>query len=185
MNSEMIFNTEALERLLDQLADAIEGPTYDTILMKAARRVGAKIEELMGEYPAPQQSLAFRNRRYPRINKKGEPYQSKFKTIKQQRKVFALLKDGKIPYRRTGNLGRAATTKAERVSDGIKITAGTVQGLAPYAEYVIGLPEEQALVHQDVWPSLPTTVQILAPLLGHMFLESVAEDFDNLSRRTP
>jgi hypothetical protein len=55
----------------------------------------------------------------------------KFKSSAQRRKVFRLIKDGKVPYARTGKLG--GDVHKQPFGQGVD-----VQWTAPYAEIVIG-----------------------------------------------
>ena len=65
-------------------------------------------------------------------------------TDKQRRYFFWALKNGKIkvPYKRTGLLGRRITSQAER--DGVDVT-GSVGLDVPYAPWVVGPPRSNAI----------------------------------------
>ena len=65
--------------------------------------------------------------------KAGETYPSKFKSQAQQRLVMALAKAGKIPYRRSGQLGRSITSRVTVDGPGaITVRAGSDLKYAPY-----------------------------------------------------
>lgn len=66
-------------------------------------------------------------------------------------------------YRRTGTLGRSITTKVEDSGAGVKGVIGTNVSVktesSGYAQYVIGMPEEQAWFHRDRWWNLAKEVE--------------------------
>lgn len=137
----------------------------DTILKGAAGVIAAYATTLFSEYPI--QSGKPLAPFYTRQRADGTPYQSKFKTMKQQRYVMALMarssarlkKKGKkvlaagVHYRRTGTLGKsinARTVPVERMVVNIVVGSGLI-----YAPYVIGDPAtEQSHYHTGTWPSL-------------------------------
>ena len=79
---------------------------------------------------------------YPPASGKSQPFVS----ARQRRWFFAALRSGgiNVPYRRTGQLGRAWTSK--------KISQGEVQvvNATPYATWVQG--RRQAKYHKGIWP---------------------------------
>lgn len=114
----------------------------------AGRRAGAVAEQLAGEYPvASGRPLAVF---YDRTDANGRAYKSKFKSLRQQRKVILLGKQGKIPTRRSGLLGRTMTSDAISNGDGVVINVGTND---PSAKYVIG-KETQSHYHEGTWTPL-------------------------------
>lgn len=136
-------------RFLDRAAATIDGPALRDGLLYAGRAAGVKMEEIAGEYPEPSgKPLAVF---YDRTGVDGRQFKSKFKSLRQQRKVFALIKAGKVPYRRSGRLGASLTSDAEIVPTGMVIKVGTN---TPYARYVIGSEEEQSHYHRGTWEPL-------------------------------
>jgi hypothetical protein len=80
---------------------------------------------------------------YPAASRKPQP----FKSDKQRRFVMALIREGKVPYRRTGNLGRKWTTHVSTSSNGIEGTVGNNTDYGPYVQSASG----QAAYHQGTW----------------------------------
>lgn len=80
--------------------------------------------------------------RYPPRQYRPNPPRS----ARQRRLLHALAREGKIPYRRTGNLRQKLII--------VKPSAATrvVANTASYRRYVWGLP--QAAVHAGVWPTV-------------------------------
>lgn len=66
-------------------------------------------------------------------------------------------------YRRTGTLGKSITTKVQTQGDSVIGRIGTnvsrQTASSGYAEYVIGMPDEQAWMHQGRWWSLGQEVE--------------------------
>jgi len=92
------FATQFFDKWINGVSD--ENLTY--IMEFTGRAVGVAAESFVSEYPeATGNPLP---KYYTRINVKGESYQSKFKSLKQQRYVMALGARGGIPTRRTGRL---------------------------------------------------------------------------------
>lgn len=136
---------DRLQRMLspDQLARALD---------YAGTRMGVRAERAFDEYPiasgAPLAAV------YTRERADGSTYQSKFKTARQQGYVMRLAKQGRIPYRRTGRLGRSITSRVDVDGAGASVTV-RVGSSDPKAPYVIGGPNEQSNYHAGTWPSLP------------------------------
>jgi hypothetical protein len=124
-------------------------------LLYAGKIAGIRAEQISGDsmYPTPSgKPLALW---YDRTSKKGIAFKSKFKSQKQQGKVFALIAEGAIPYARTGRLGASMTSDAYVIDDGVAVRVGTNR---PGAAYVIGDDEEQSAYHKGTWPQLQTNV---------------------------
>lgn len=114
-------------------------------LLYAGARAGVKAEQIAGGYPEPSgKPLAVF---YQRVDANGKAYMSKFKSQKQQGKVFSLIKRGKIPYSRKGKLGASITSRAQLAGEGLLITVGTN---LQYAPWVIG-KAEQSHYHAGTW----------------------------------
>lgn len=82
---------------------------------------------------------------YPSPQHRKQP----FKSDKQRRKVFAMIKEGLIPYTRTGALG--ATVEKAAFGQGME-----VNWTMPYAEIVIG---ENQSSYFDYWPNVQKVAQ--------------------------
>ncbi len=133
-------------------------------LLFAGQRAAVKMEEVAGEYPEPaHKPLATY---YDRVMPEGKAYKSKFKSMKQQRKVFALIKAGKVPYRRTGRLGASLTSDAQLTGTGVRLTAGTN---APGAKYPLGKPGERSHYFEGVWEPLQAKVDANAAEIIEVF----------------
>lgn len=81
--------------------------------------------------------------------KKGDDYRSKFISAAQQRLVMRLAKAGKIPYRRTGQLGRSILSKVAVDAPGaVSIRVGSNLAYAPYVidQFL------QSHYHLGTWP---------------------------------
>lgn len=123
------------------------------ILQRAGHVAGAKMEEFAREYPPPSGKPL--ELWYTRTDKDGRAYKSKFKTMRQQRKVFALIRAGAVPYRRSLLLGRSLTHEVTVINGGVRVEVGTN---IPYARYVIGEPPDQSHYHQGHWTPLATLI---------------------------
>lgn len=141
--------------VFDKMINVLSNSSLAGIMAFTGKAVGVAAESVVSEYPeASGKPLAAV---YTRTNAKGETYQSKFKTLRQQRKVMALASEGKIPYRRTGGLGRSIT------SDIANLTPVSVDVLIGSswkdAFLVIGTPAEgQSMYHQGTWQPLQTDI---------------------------
>lgn len=123
----------ALKRLL-ALADpdAVQG-----ILEDAGRRMGRSVRL---DYPPPTGEPL--RKRYTWAN----GTRSKFKSHRHQRAFFAMLKSGKIrvPYRRTGRLGRAVVFRIKPQASGVEVAISVNEIAAPYARLVVGRKQDQS-----------------------------------------
>lgn len=125
------------------------------IVRAVALKMGVAAESVVSPYP-PQSRKPLPDF-YTRQRKDGTTYLSKFKSIKQQAKVILLGRDGRIPYRRTGTLGRSITSDAENVTpDGADVVIGMA---LQYARFVIGRPPEQSHYHQGNWTPLADDIE--------------------------
>lgn len=120
-------------------------------------RMGVRAERAFDEYPiASGKPLA---EHYTRQRKDGTTYRSKFKTARQQGYVMRLAKQGRIPYRRTGRLGRSITSRVDvdAASASVVVRVGSSD---PKAPWVIGGPGQQSNYHAGTWPSLPQQLAV-------------------------
>ncbi len=141
------FATQFFDRMITGLSDA----SLEGILAFTGKAVGVAAESVVSEYPAPSGKPL--EKYYTRTNAKGESYQSKFKSIRQQKFVMALVGRGGVPYRRTGQLGKSITSSIRDLSP-TSVTA-VVGTNYPAAKYVIGTEEEgQSKYHAGNWTPL-------------------------------
>src|SRR5690348_6442772 len=145
------FATQFFDRMINGLSD----DSLENILEVTGRAVGVAAEGVVSEYPEPSGKPL--ERFYDRVDSKGRAYKSKFKSIKQQRYVMALVNRGGVPYRRTGQLGKSITSDIRDLSPtSVTVVVGTND---TKAKYVIGTPEEgQSHYHQGNWTPLQTDI---------------------------
>lgn len=151
-------------RFLDRAAEVCKnGAALRDGLMLAGNEAGKKMNEIAGEYPEPsgkplplfytrttEAKHPYKLKNGLVVGRPGEQFKSKFKSLKQQRKVMALLKKGKFG-KRTGRLGASMTHEVTITLTGVTISTGTN---VPYAPYVIGDEGEQSHYHQGTWEPL-------------------------------
>lgn len=84
---------------------------------------------------------------YPSVRRRKQP----FKTAKQRRFFFASLADGRIrvPYQRTGALGRGWRAGVTMTGGGLTITVGNTTAHAPYVQ-----GSQQAGYHRGNWKTV-------------------------------
>src|SRR5688572_26891693 len=104
---------DGIERRFKRAQQALAPATLQKIMFAAGQEVGSEIQNITREYPPIPNGRPL-NKTYMRVNAKGEPYLSKFKTAKQQGYFFkVIVPSGKMPYRRTGHLGRTITAEVK------------------------------------------------------------------------
>lgn len=166
---------EEISQLLSRLITLVGGVESVKLLEKAGGVAGAYAEGLVREYPSP-------SRRplpvyYTRRRKDGSTFKSKFKSERQQRYFFWALTQGKIPYKRTGQLGRSITHVVEVSTENnvIEIVVGTN---LEYAPFVIG--EEQSHYHQETgWKQLPEELTRAADDIRAVFVTTFVEGYED------
>jgi hypothetical protein len=128
----------------------LSGPQRIAVMTQVGKRVGAAAVRYAAEYPEPSRKPL--PKIYQRTRKDGSSYMSKFKSQAQQGKVFMLGKEGKIPYRRSGTLGKSMTSSVTSVDqNSVTTEVGTN---VPYGPLVIG--EDQSPYFRDSsWLTLP------------------------------
>lgn len=150
-----------LDALLDRISKLSDSQEFAGFLLALGNRIGTQAEGYVreGYPPAPHRPLTLF---YTRYDSSGQPYQSKFKNMPQQRKVMMLVKEGKVPYKRTGWLGNSMTHETEvQPPDSLIVHVGTNDQKAPW---VIGSEDRnqtqfQSHYHKETgWLSLPTTL---------------------------
>ncbi len=110
-----------------------KGDILPKALEKAGATVGVRMEAVFAEYP--QRVFKPLPLFYDRTAADGSTYKSKFKSRRQQAFVMALAKRGKIPYVRTGTLGREYQYQVTVTGLMVRVN---VRSNAPYSRYVIG-----------------------------------------------
>lgn len=165
----------AVNPLLANVRSVFTPQTADAMLLNAGRKVGVKAEELASPYPQASGSPLplYYTRTYESGPHKGEQYQSKFKSKAQQRLVMALIAKGKVPYKRTGQLGRSILSKADPAGSGIVIVR--VGSNLAYAPYVID-KVMQSHYHMGTWTPLQDDIQRGLPALAAVAVKSIVND---------
>lgn len=144
---------------------AFSPATLTRIMTAGARKAAVAAESVVSPYPRPsRKSLPAL---YTRQRKSGTTYKSKFKSLKQQRMVFHLLALGRIPYKRTGLLGRSITSDVARAD--AREAVIVIGSNAPHAPLVIGTPPVQAAYHRGNWRPLADDIQRGLPTITRAF----------------
>jgi hypothetical protein len=149
-----------LDTAFKPLETALSPAQLAAMLKAVAQAAAVTMESVVSPYPRPSGKPL--PAIYPRTRKDGSTYLSKFKSNKQQGYVFGVLVAGhKIPYHRTGLLGRSITSEVRDVTPTSATAAvGTNVGYAPY---VIGPPGVQNPYFAGNWTPLETDVQTGLP----------------------
>lgn len=118
---------------IDSLVGMLQTLMSNGWMVQAATEAAAVIEQELAKYPSA------RRRKQP------------FKTARQRRFFFAALADGRIrvPYQRTGRLGRGWRVGVTNLTGGLSIT---VENAVPYWDRVQGA--RQAPYHRGNWKTL-------------------------------
>lgn len=165
--------------LLNRVRDVFSPAVADDILLYAGKRVGMAAEQVVQDdlYPtASGKALPlFYTRTHESGPNKGKQYLSKFKSSKQQRLVMALVASGKIPYRRTGTLGKSILSRASAAGEGMVIVA--IGSNLSYAPYVIDLLM-QSHYHMGTWQPIQTDIQKALPQLTQVAITAVDTDIN-------
>ncbi len=160
---------------LDNL-DALLGPKMPSVLYAVGAKVGVAAESVVSDYPPPSGKPL--DEYYTRTSKDGKRrFKSKFKSAAQQGYVFHLLRAGKIPYRRTGLLGRSITSKVvEATATSVSVAIGTND---KKAKYVIGTPSEgQSHYHQGTWTPLQVNIDTHTKVLADAAQDELNKQID-------
>jgi hypothetical protein len=132
------------------IRDALSDSEMTDVMYAVGKKVGVAAEETAIVYPL--QSGKPLPLFYTRKRPDGTTYKSKFKNMRQQRKVMGLIAKGKVPYRRTGLLGRTVTSDVlEATPNGATVGVGTND---QKAKYVVDA-DNQSFYHKGHW----TTIQ--------------------------
>lgn len=162
------------EPLLKKVKQVFTPAVATDILLVAGRKVGVRAEALVSPYPQPSgNALPLYYTRYRA--KDGKAYQSKFKNLRQQRKVFALLKEGKIPRVRTGKLGQSITSDPQIAGAGLVIAR--LGSNLDYAPYVID-KILQSHYHMGTWTPIQDDIQRGLPELSAVAVNAVITEVE-------
>lgn len=147
----------------------------DTMLLTAGRKVGVAAEGLVSPYPTASGNPLpiYYTREHVSGPLKGQPFQSKFKSQAQQRLVMALVAKGKVPYRRTGQLGRSILSKAALA--GASVVIVSIGSNLAYAPYVID-KIMQSHYHMGTWTPIQDDIQRGLPKLAAVAVKSIVND---------
>ncbi len=128
--------------------------TRKKILAQAGKRMGVAAESVIPDYPA--QPNKARPKIYMRSAADGSLYYSAFESQAQQGKVFSLINEGKVPYVRSGTLGRSITSGiSDLTGSSVTVRIGTA---IKYAPLVIG-DDTQRDSYFDYWWQLNKVMQ--------------------------
>lgn len=129
--------------------------TRKKILAAAGKRMGIAAESVIPDYPvASGKPLP---KIYTRTRADGSTYLSAFKNAAMQGVVFALVNAGKIPYVRSGLLGRSITSAiSDLTGSSVTVRIGTTVKHAPG---VIGDDSQQYRYHKGTWWQLVRVMQ--------------------------
>lgn len=124
--------------------------TRKKILAKAGKRMGVAAESFVPNYPIasgkPRPKIYLRTSAVD-----GSLFYSAFESQAQQGKVFSLINEGKVPYKRTGTLGRSITSGIDPSSltgSSVTVRIGTA---IKYAPLVIGDDAQQDPYFKGIW----------------------------------
>jgi hypothetical protein len=135
--------------------------TRKKILAAAGKRMGIAAESVVPDYPPP--SGKPRPKIYLRTAADGSLYYSAFESQAQQGKVFSLFNQGKVPYPRSGTLGRSITSAISNLTgESVTVSIGTTINYAPD---VIGDDGQQAAYHKGHWWQLSAVMAENAPMI--------------------
>ena len=161
----------AVNPLLANVRSVFSPAVADEMLLNAGNKVGVAAEGLVSDYPpASGKPLPLY---YTRQRKDGTTYQSKFKSLKQQRYVMSLVANGKVPYRRTGQLGKSIVSKAALAGNSLVIVS--IGSNLTYAPYVIDL-QLQSHYHMGTWTPIQTDIENGFDSLQQVAVRSIVND---------
>ena len=159
------------DTLLKNVASLFTPQVADELFLNAGKATGVAAEGLVSPYPpASGNPLPLW---YTRTRPDGTSYQSKFKSLKQQRYVMSLVANGKVPYRRTGQLGKSIVSKAAIAGNSLVIVS--IGSNLTYAPYVIDL-QIQSHYHLGTWTPIQTDIENGLDGLQQVAVRSVIND---------
>lgn len=138
-------------RPLLKAAKVFSEATRKKILAQAGKRMGVAAESVIPPYPPA--SGKPRPKIYTRTRADGSTYLSAFKNQAQQGAVFALINAGKVPFVRSGLLGRSFTSAiSDLTGSSVTVRTGTA---VKYAPGVVGDDSQQSAYHKGTWWQFP------------------------------
>ena len=163
-------DTRAADVLMVRISNIFSPAVADQGLLYAGQRVGVAAEEIVQENLYPPASGKALPIFYTRTRKDGTTFQSKFKSLAQQRKVMALAAKGLIPYNRTGKLGQSITSAASIAGAGVVLIR--VGSNLSYAGYVID-ENSQSHYHMGTWTPIQRDLAAGIPKLNQVAVSSL------------
>lgn len=100
----------------------------------------------------------------------AQPHRQPFKSERQRRFVMAMIRAGKIPYRRTGNLGRSWTSEIASSSEAL---TGQVGNTRSYGPFVQGADRQSAYFQGSNWPTDKSVFDKRLPKVNDIFKSAV------------
>lgn len=157
---------------VEHLRSALSDSEMQDVMYAVGKKVGVAAEETAIVYPL--QSGKPLPLFYDRIDAQGRKYKSKFKNMRQQRKVMGLIAKGKVPYRRTGLLGRTVTSDVlEATPSSATVGVGTNDRKA---RYVVD-KDDQSFYHKGHWATVQDNLAADQPRLqvvaGNAFVKEI------------
>lgn len=102
-----------------------------------------------------------------------------FKSDKQRRYVMMLVRQGKVPYRRTGTLGRTIGTEVRALG---AVTIGAIGTNTVYAPHVIDT-KRQARYHTGTWFTLQGLIRKNAGAIKALYEDMIKRVIARLQSR--
>lgn len=171
------FDLSEAEPMLNNISDIFSPQGTTDILMVAGKKVGVAAEEIVQANlypPASGKALPlFYRRTHESGPEKGKEYLSKFKSKAQQRLVMALVAQKKVPYRRTGLLGKSILSKPTPAGNGVVIVS--IGSRLEYSIYVID-QVMQSHYHLGTWPTIQHDIEAGLPTLVNVAVKSVVDE---------
>lgn len=169
---------DELPQAIQRTIKALSPTTMRGILEQTGRVIGVTAESVVSDYP-PQSGKPL-ERVYTRTAADGSTYKSKFKSARQQGYVMALVKSGRVPYKRTGQLGRSIVSEVKSVTDkDVTVSIGTND---PKAKYVIG-KAEQSNYHRGSWTPLQDDVTKGLPRIRQAGINTFVDGVNTVIRK--
>jgi hypothetical protein len=150
----MLIDLTELHAYHAKFKSVFSGQQRTEILTIVGKRIGVAAESVVSDYPEPSgKKLEKFYIRTEAFGRPTRPYKSKFKSSKQAYYVVKILGEkGKIPYSRSGTLGKSITGKVVEVTpSSVVVAIGTN---LKYAPYVIGDDGAQSNYHKGTWQTL-------------------------------
>ena len=157
-----------IQAQFQQLRDILSPASTEDILREVGGVVGEEVISLIGEYPSASGNelpLIYARPHMRKGKPTGYAYRSVFKSYKQQQAVMAKVREGKVPYKRTGTLGKSLTWEIESSSaDRVVVAVGSNIDYAPY----VYDEKQQAEYHKGTWTPIQVTIRDNLPALAEI-----------------